>query len=183
VLLPHPDVTAYPGQYLLRYTLQAVDVLRSGDSSVTDKVAAARKLGSTRVIGRQDVVYTTERGTDEQMLEAEAEDFDRYELLPRKAKPVCLYAWQASSRACSAAYVRVFVGSLLVVMSCFSVYLPAPAAVGIIPVHSTDVCTCVFVFVSRLRTFFALCSLRLPRPLCNELCCCAAAAAAAAAGD
>lgn len=58
--------------------LEAVELLQSGgDRALDAKLAAARKLGGRRVIGRQDIVYTTEQGTDEQMTRAEQEEFDR----------------------------------------------------------------------------------------------------------
>ncbi|KIZ05146.1 Uncharacterized protein MNEG_2818 [Monoraphidium neglectum] len=58
--------------------LQAVELLQSGgDRDLDEKLAAARKLGGSRVIGRQDVVYTTEQGTAEQFDRMEAEEFDR----------------------------------------------------------------------------------------------------------
>lgn len=52
-------------------------MLQSGDPDLSAKSASARKLGSTRVIGRQDIVYSTEKGTDEQVNAREADEFDR----------------------------------------------------------------------------------------------------------
>jgi len=57
--------------------VQAVDLLQSGDPDLAAKSASARKLGSTRVIGRQDIVYTTEQATDTQANAQEEEEFDR----------------------------------------------------------------------------------------------------------
>jgi hypothetical protein len=54
-----------------------VSLLQSGDPDLAAKAASARKLGSTRVIGRQDIVYTTDKGTEEQVNAQEADEFDR----------------------------------------------------------------------------------------------------------
>lgn len=59
------------------FVLQAVSLLQSGDPDLAAKSASARKLGSTRVIGRQDIVYTTDKGTEEQVNAQEADEFDR----------------------------------------------------------------------------------------------------------
>eukprot|EP00775_Hariotina_reticulata_P003685 gene3685-3945_t len=56
--------------------LQAVELLQSGDADLAAKADSARKLGTTRVIGRQDVVYTTEKETSEQFNAQEEADFD-----------------------------------------------------------------------------------------------------------
>jgi hypothetical protein len=48
--------------------VQAVELLQSDDPDLSAKAASARKLGTTRVIGRQDIVYTTEKATDAQVL-------------------------------------------------------------------------------------------------------------------
>ncbi len=55
----------------------AVALLQSGDADLASKEAAARKLGGRRVIGRQDVVYTTETEADAQVNANEEEEFDR----------------------------------------------------------------------------------------------------------
>jgi hypothetical protein len=60
----------------LHNSLQAVELLQSGDADVVAKAAAARKLGTTRVIGRQDAIYTTEKETSEQLNAQEEADFD-----------------------------------------------------------------------------------------------------------
>jgi hypothetical protein len=52
-------------------------VLARPDGELNAKLAAARKLGSRKVIGRQDVIYTTERGSDEQVNRMEQDEFDR----------------------------------------------------------------------------------------------------------
>jgi hypothetical protein len=57
--------------------LQAVELLQSGDPDLAAKSASARKLGSMRVIGRQDIVYSTEKATDAQANAMEEEEFDR----------------------------------------------------------------------------------------------------------
>lgn len=44
-----------------------MELLQSGDPDLSAKSASARKLGTTRVIGRQDIVYTTEKATDAQV--------------------------------------------------------------------------------------------------------------------
>lgn len=51
--------------------------MQSGDPDLAAKSASARKLGSTRVIGRQDIVYTTDEGAGEQVNAQEEEEFDR----------------------------------------------------------------------------------------------------------
>jgi hypothetical protein len=56
---------------------QALELLSSPDRELDAKLAAARKLGSRKVIGRQDVVYSTERGSDEQVNRMEQEEFDQ----------------------------------------------------------------------------------------------------------
>lgn len=56
--------------------VQAVELLQSGDADLAAKAASARKLGTTRVIGRQDVVYTTEKETSEQFNAQDEADFD-----------------------------------------------------------------------------------------------------------
>lgn len=59
-------ITAYscrPVFFGVCFWLQAVSLLQSGDPDLAAKSASARKLGNTRVIGRQDIIYTTEKGT------------------------------------------------------------------------------------------------------------------------
>ncbi|KAF8060028.1 hypothetical protein HT031_004966 [Scenedesmus sp. PABB004] len=56
--------------------LQAVSLLQSGDAALAAKSAAARELGTTRVLGRADIVYTTETPTDAQANADEEDDFD-----------------------------------------------------------------------------------------------------------
>jgi hypothetical protein len=68
-------------------SLQAVSLLQSGDPDLAAKSASARKLGSTRVIGRQDIVYTTDKGTEEQVSAQEAEEFDRRLGVSRRGLP------------------------------------------------------------------------------------------------
>jgi hypothetical protein len=46
---------------------QAVSLLQSGDAELAAKSASARELGGSRVIGRRDVIYTTETDTGEQV--------------------------------------------------------------------------------------------------------------------
>lgn len=58
-------------------SMQAVELLQSGDPDLAAKSASARKLGNTRVIGRQDIVYSTEKATDTQVNAREEEEFDR----------------------------------------------------------------------------------------------------------
>jgi hypothetical protein len=67
--------------------LQAVSLLQSGDPDLAAKSASARKLGSTRVIGRQDIVYTTDKGTEEQVNAQEADEFDRRLGVNRRGLP------------------------------------------------------------------------------------------------
>jgi hypothetical protein len=57
--------------------LEAVDLLQMQDKEVVEKSAAARKLGKRTVIGQEDVVYTTEKGTGEQVNVMEEDDFDQ----------------------------------------------------------------------------------------------------------
>ena len=57
--------------------LEAVDLLQAQDKDVVAKSAAARKLGERRVIGQEDVVYTTEKGTGEQVNKVEEDEFDQ----------------------------------------------------------------------------------------------------------
>lgn len=57
--------------------LQAVELLQSGDPDLAAKSASARKLGNMRVIGRQDIVYSTEKATDAQANAMEEEEFDQ----------------------------------------------------------------------------------------------------------
>ncbi|KAI8474841.1 MAG: hypothetical protein J3K34DRAFT_517921 [Monoraphidium minutum] len=58
--------------------LEAVELLRSGgDAPLRAKLDAARGAGGRRVIGRADVIYTTEQGTDEQANRMDAAEFDR----------------------------------------------------------------------------------------------------------
>jgi hypothetical protein len=57
--------------------LQAVELLQSGDPDLAAKSVSARKLGSTRVIGRQDIVYSTEKSVDTQVNAQEEDEFDR----------------------------------------------------------------------------------------------------------
>lgn len=59
------------------FSPQAVELLQSEDPDLAAKSASARKLGSTRVIGRQDIVYTTEKAVDMQVNAQEEDDFDR----------------------------------------------------------------------------------------------------------
>lgn len=56
---------------------QAVELLQSEDPDLKAKSASARKLGSTRVIGRQDIVYTTDKSVDTQVNAQEEDEFDR----------------------------------------------------------------------------------------------------------
>ncbi|WIA33689.1 hypothetical protein OEZ86_006807 [Tetradesmus obliquus] len=67
--------------------LEAVSLLQSGDLDLAAKSASARKLGSTRVIGRQDIVYTTDKGTEEQVNAQEADEFDRRLGVNRRSLP------------------------------------------------------------------------------------------------
>lgn len=57
--------------------MDAVSLLQTQDAALSDKVSTARKLGKRRVIGPQDVVYTTEQGVDEQVNSMDEGDFDR----------------------------------------------------------------------------------------------------------
>ncbi|GBF97383.1 hypothetical protein Rsub_11030 [Raphidocelis subcapitata] len=57
--------------------LEALELLASGDRDLESKLTGARKLGSRRVIGRQEVIYTTETAADAQVNRAEEEEFDR----------------------------------------------------------------------------------------------------------
>ncbi|KAF6251928.1 hypothetical protein COO60DRAFT_1674245 [Scenedesmus sp. NREL 46B-D3] len=67
--------------------LEAVELLQSGDPDLAAKSASARKLGSTRVIGRQDIIYTTDNGTEEQVNAQEADEFDRRLGVNRRGLP------------------------------------------------------------------------------------------------
>jgi hypothetical protein len=53
-----------------------VSLLQSGDTELAAKSASARQLGSSRVVGRREIVYTTETATDEQANAREAAEFD-----------------------------------------------------------------------------------------------------------
>eukprot|EP00878_Enallax_costatus_P002812 GHUV01003004.1.p1 GENE.GHUV01003004.1~~GHUV01003004.1.p1 ORF type:complete len:653 (+),score=181.31 GHUV01003004.1:192-2150(+) len=67
--------------------LEAVSLLQSGDPELAAKSASARKLGNTKVIGRQDIVYTTEKAADEQVNAQDEAEFDRKLGISRRQLP------------------------------------------------------------------------------------------------
>lgn len=67
--MPVPAAQATLNPHYPHIHTQALDVLQnaSRDPALDAKLSAARKAGSRRVIGRQDIIYTTEKGADEQV--------------------------------------------------------------------------------------------------------------------